>query len=191
MMVRRIRRSWNSMTLLKEELTLWISWITLTLHKENPVNGYGDSLSHAWHSLGKWKYHLVLETQGRYFKVLIIWLRIKYYQSFRITLCLQTKIAWFDVNGSVEDSQSQISKADTGKRKRCKMHKDNCRSKSGKGNIVKPVQTAISIRRPLVKTSNAESAQTNFYTVITVWDDHLSNATSDHFFVSQIKKKPV
>ena len=36
--------------------------------------------------------------------------------------------------------------------------------------------------------TNAESAQANSYTIVTVLDDHLSNATNDHFFVSQMKK---
>ena len=35
---------------------------------------------------------------------------------------------------------------------------------------------------------SAESAQANSPTIITVYDDHLSNATSNYFFVSQMKK---
>ena len=30
--------------------------------------------------------------------------------------------------------------------------------------------------------TNAESAQANSHTIITVFDDHLPNMTSDHFF---------
>ena len=45
-----------------------ISWMTITL-QEILSMGYGGSLSHAWHFQDKWKDHLVLETQRRYFKV--------------------------------------------------------------------------------------------------------------------------
>ena len=38
------------------------------------------------------------------------------------------------------------------------------------------------------KTIIAESAQANSHKIITVEDNHLSNATRDHFFVSQMKK---
>ena len=38
------------------------------------------------------------------------------------------------------------------------------------------------------KTTNAESAPANSRTIVTVSDGHLFNATSDHFFVSQMKK---
>ena len=34
----------------------------------------------------------------------------------------------------------------------------------------------------LCKTTNSESAQANSGIIVTVWDNHLSNATSDHFF---------
>ena len=37
--------------------------------------------------------------------------------------------------------------------------------------------------------TNAESTQANSHTIVTVQDDRLSNATSDHFFVSQMKKR--
>ena len=40
----------------------------------------------------------------------------------------------------------------------------------------------------LYKTTNAEPAQSNSHAIVTVQDDHLSNATSNHFFVSQMKK---
>ena len=40
----------------------------------------------------------------------------------------------------------------------------------------------------LSKTTNAEYAQANSHRIITVYDDQQSNATSDHFFVSQIKR---
>ena len=65
--------------------------------------GYDVSVLHAWHLQGRWKDHLVLATQRRYFKVLIIRLRIVSCKSLSITSCSQTKIAWFDINGSVED----------------------------------------------------------------------------------------
>ena len=45
----------------------------------------------------------VLETQRRYFKVLIIKFRMESCQGFSITSCSQTKIALLDVNSSVED----------------------------------------------------------------------------------------
>ena len=38
--------------------------------------------------------------------------------------------------------------------------------------------------------TNAESAQENSHTIVTVQDSHLSNKTNDHFFVSQMKKTP-
>ena len=41
------------------------------------------------------------------------------------------------------------------------------------------------------KTTNAESAQANSGTIVTIEDDHLSNATSDHFFCLPNEKKPV
>ena len=36
--------------------------------------------------------------------------------------------------------------------------------------------------------TNAELTQANSHAIVTVQDDHLSNATSDHFFVSQMEK---
>ena len=41
----------------------------------------------------------------------------------------------------------------------------------------------------LCKTTNAESAQATSHPVVTVQDDHLSNATSDYFFWLQNEKK--
>ena len=41
----------------------------------------------------------------------------------------------------------------------------------------------------LCKTTNAESTQANSRSVVTVQDDHLSNATSDYFFWLQNEKK--
>ena len=43
----------------------------------------------------------------------------------------------------------------------------------------------------LCKMTNAESAQANSHPIVTVQDDHLSNATSNYFFDSQMKEKPV
>ena len=40
----------------------------------------------------------------------------------------------------------------------------------------------------LCKTTNAESTQANSHPIVTVQDNHLSNATSEHFFDSQMKK---
>ena len=40
----------------------------------------------------------------------------------------------------------------------------------------------------LSKMTNTESAQANSHIIITVQDNHLSNATRYHFFVSQMKK---
>ena len=40
---------------------------------------------------------------GRYFKVLIIWLRMESYQSFSTVSCSQTKIEWFEVIDPVGD----------------------------------------------------------------------------------------
>ena len=39
--------------------------------------------------------------------------------------------------------------------------------------------------------ANVESVQDNSYIIITVEDRHLSNATSNHFFVPQMLKEPV
>ena len=41
----------------------------------------------------------------------------------------------------------------------------------------------------LCKTTNAESAQANSRPIVTVQDDHPSNATSDYFFWLQNEKK--
>ena len=38
------------------------------------------------------------------------------------------------------------------------------------------------------KTTNGEFTQANFRTIYTIQDDHLSNATSDHFLVTQMRK---
>ena len=112
--------------------------------------GYSGSLLHVWHFQGKWKDHLVLETQRRYFEVLIIRVRMESCQIFSITSCSQTKIAWFDVNGSVEDENVSRNRTRslwtshehrnryecTGKWTRCKIHEENCQSKSEKDNIL-------------------------------------------------------
>ena len=37
----------------------------------------------------------------------------------------------------------------------------------------------------LCKTTNAESAHANSRPIVTVQDDHLSNATSDYFFLTR------
>ena len=41
----------------------------------------------------------------------------------------------------------------------------------------------------LCKTTNAESAQANSRTIVTVQDDRLPNANSDHFFLTSKWKK--
>ena len=41
------------------------------------------------------------------------------------------------------------------------------------------------------KATNAKSAQASSHAVVTIWDDHMSNVTSGHFFVSQKKKHPL
>ena len=43
----------------------------------------------------------------------------------------------------------------------------------------------------LCKMTNAESAQANSCPIVTVQDDHLSNSTSDYFFLLPNEKKPV
>ena len=55
------------------------------------------------------------------------------------------------------------------------------------------LQSNLFIRPPLLgdhssKTTNTESAQAISHKIVTASDDHLSNATSDHFFVTQMKK---
>ena len=41
----------------------------------------------------------------------------------------------------------------------------------------------------LCTTTNAESAQTNSHPIVTVQDNHMSNATSNHFFLTPKWKK--
>ena len=43
----------------------------------------------------------------------------------------------------------------------------------------------------LCKTTNAESAQANSHPIVTVQGNHLPKATSNYFFASKMKKKPV
>ena len=40
----------------------------------------------------------------------------------------------------------------------------------------------------LCKTTNSESTKAYSRAIVTVWDNHLSNATSDHFFLSPKEK---
>ena len=40
----------------------------------------------------------------------------------------------------------------------------------------------------MTKTTNAEPTQANSHTIVTAYDDQLSNGTSDHFFVSKMRK---
>ena len=59
-------------------------------------------------------------------------------QSFSISSCSQLKIAWFDVNGTVEDRYQCINAQvpmHRQKKKKCKIHEDNCRKKTEKNNI--------------------------------------------------------
>ena len=112
--------------------------------------GYGGFLLHAWQFQGKWRHRSVIHTQKRYFKALLIRLRMEYCEIFSITTCSHTKITWFEfVNDWVEDENvpgnglelpDPVRKIEnryecTGKNKGCKIHEDNCRSKSEKDNI--------------------------------------------------------
>ena len=85
---------------------------------------------------------------GRYFKVLIIWLRMESCQRFSTVSCSQTKIEWFEVIdpvgvkiflGIVLEVPKPVANIEnryecTGKRRKCKIHEDNCWSKSEKDN---------------------------------------------------------
>ena len=56
-------------------------------------------------------------------------------------------------------------------------------------SMLKLVQPNLFKRPPLLddhlsKMTSAESTQSNSHKIITVQDDQLSNATSDHFFLS-------
>ena len=46
-------------------------------------------------------------------------------------------------------------------------------------------KTTTHLKRPML---SAESAQANSCTIVIVYDYHLSNATSDYFFITQMKK---
>ena len=43
----------------------------------------------------------------------------------------------------------------------------------------------------LTKMASAESAQPKSYTIVTVYIDHLSNTTNDHFYCAPNEEKPV
>ena len=139
--------------------------------------GYGGFLLHAWQFQGKWRHRSLIHTEKRYFKVLLIRVRMEYCEIFSITTCSHTKITWFEfVNDWVEDENvpgnglelpRAVRKVEnryqcTGKNKRCKINEDNCRSKSEKDNIEMSKEQCQSCVKSICRAHSTRICKSSF-----------------------------